>query len=82
MFFSCTDFLWYTLLANYAHDDNDMYDPNLIREETGLSKEVMLSWVVAKSLMNAYRVYNKDVKYIPMVMVDRTSAAFVVRFDF
>ena len=82
MFFSCTDFLWYTLLANYVHDDNDTYDPNIIRKETGLSKEMLLSLVMVKSLMNAYRVYNKDARFIPSIMVDKSSVAFIIRYDF
>jgi len=82
MFFSGTDFVWYTLLAFYVYPQDDSYDPNSIREETGLSKEMMLSFVVAKALMNVYRVYNKDAKFIPMLRVDKTSAALVVRFDF
>ncbi len=82
MFFSCMDFLVYTLLANYVSPDNDMYDPNLIREETGLSKELLLSLVMAKSLMNTYRVVNRDANFIPMIWVDKKTAAFVIRFHF
>jgi len=82
MFFSCMDFLVYTLLANYVSPDNDMYDPNLIREETGLSKELLLSLVMAKSLMNTYRVVNRDASFIPMIWVDKKTAAFVIRFHF
>lgn len=82
MFFSCTDFLVYTLLANYGNPENDMYDPNLIREETGLSKEVLLSLVMARSLLNTYRVMNKDAKFVPMIWVDKESAALVFRIPF
>ena len=82
MFFSCTDFLWYTLLANYVHNDNDTYDPNIIRQETGLSKEMLLSLVMVKSIMNTYRVYNKDARFIPSIMVYQSSVAFVIRYDF
>ena len=82
MFFSCADFFAYTLLANYVHPDNDMYDPNLIREETGLSKELLLSLVMAKSLMNTYRVFNKNANFTPIIRVDKDSAAFMIRFSF
>jgi len=82
MFFSCADFLAYTLLANYVHPENDMYDPNLIREETGLSKELLLSLVMAKSLMNTYRVFNKNANFTPIIRVDKDSAAFMIRFSF
>ena len=82
MFFSCADFFAYTLLANYVHPENDMYDPNLIREETGLSKELLLSLVMAKSLMNTYRVFNENANVTPIIRVDKDSAAFVIRFEF
>jgi len=82
MFFSCTDFLWYTLLANYVHPGNDNYDPNIIREETGLSREALLGVVLTKSLLNAYRVYNEDAKFMPMVTLDTRSVGLMVRYDF
>ncbi len=82
MFFGCADFLAYTFLANYVHPENDMYDPNLIRAESGLNKEALLSLVMAKSLANTYRVFNKDANFTPMIVVDKTSAAFVIRFTF
>jgi hypothetical protein len=82
MFFSCTDFLIYTFLANYVNPDDGMYDPNLIREETGCSKELLLSLVMAKSLLNTYRVMNPDARLAPMIWVDKHSAAFVLRLSF
>jgi len=82
MFFSCADFLVYTLLANYVDPDNDMYDPNLIREETGLSKEVLLGLVMTKSILNAYRVTNPNARVIPVIQLDKTSAAFLLRIPF
>ncbi|GAG48033.1 unnamed protein product, partial [marine sediment metagenome] len=82
MFFSCADFLAYTLLANYVNPDNDMYDPNLIREETGLSKEVLLGLVLAKSFLNAYRVMNQDARVIPIIWIDKESAALLLCFRF
>lgn len=82
MLFSGADFLAYTLLSNYLHPENNLYDPNLIRKETGLSKEALLSLVMAKSIMNAHRVFNEDAAFMPMIAVDKTSAAFMVRFRF
>lgn len=82
MLFSGADFLVYTLLSNYIHPENNMYDPNLIRAETGLSKEALLSLVMAKSIMNAYRVFNEDAAFIPMIAVDKTSASLLIRFYF
>jgi hypothetical protein len=82
MFFSCTDFLVYTLLGNYVHPHEDMYDPNLIREETGCSKELLLSLIMARSLLNTYRVKNPDARFTPIIWVDRKSAALVLRIRF
>lgn len=82
MVFSCADFLFYTLLANYVNPDNDSYDPNLIRAETGCSKEVLLGLVLTKSLLNAYRVMNPDAHFFPMIWVDKRSAALLLCFRF
>ena len=82
IFFSCADFLAYTLLANYVNPDDDMYDPNIIRAETGCPKELLLALVTAKSLLNAARVMNEDARFIPMIWVDKKSAALVLRFTF
>jgi hypothetical protein len=82
LFFTCTDFFAYTLLANYVYPENDMYDPNLIREEAGLSKGALLSLVTAKSVMNTYRVINPDATFFPMIWVDKKSAAFLIGFNF
>lgn len=59
-----------------------MYDPNLIRAETGLSKEGLLSLVMAKALMNTYRIMNQSANFVPTIWVDKQSAAFVIRFEF
>lgn len=60
-------FLAYTLTANCVAADEDMYDPNLIREETGLSKEELLSLVMAKSIVNAYMVSNEDANFTAII---------------
>ncbi len=82
LFFSCADFLTYTLLANYGNPDNGAYDPNGIREETGCSKELLLSMVMAKSLLNTYRVMNPKARIAPVVAVDKHSATFLLRISF
>jgi hypothetical protein len=82
LFFSCADFFIYTLLGNYVHPENDLYDPNLIRQETGLSKGELLSIVAVKSLLNAYRIVNEDARFFPMIAVDNKSAAFLIGFRF
>jgi hypothetical protein len=82
LFFSCADFFIYTLLGNYVHPENDLYDPNLIRKETGISKGALLSIVAVKSLLNTYRIVNEDARFFPMIAVDNKSAAFLIGFEF
>lgn len=82
MFFSCTDFLVYTLLSNYTNYASGMNDPEIIRDETGCSKELLLSLVLGKSLINAYRVMNPEARFSPVVWVDDDSAALMLRFPF
>ena len=82
LFFSCTDFVVYTLLANYVSPDNDAYDPNLIREELDCSKEMLLSLALAKSVLNTYRIFNEDAAFVPMIFLDKKSAGLALRFNF
>ena len=82
MFFSGTDFLANTLVANYVFPDHQMCDQNIIRSETGCSKEFLLSLAVAKSLLNAYRVMHPDANFKPLITVDKNSAVLKLRFDF
>ena len=56
LFFSGTDFLWYSIYTFYWNKDNTDADPNILKEETGLSKDVILSVAVAQSILNTYRV--------------------------
>jgi hypothetical protein len=80
MFFTSADFLAYTVLSNYFHSDAEMHDPNIIRKELGCSKGVLLSLVLGKSLINAYRVFNPKADFAPEVWVDKNSAALLLRF--
>jgi hypothetical protein len=82
LFFSGADFLLYTVLGNYVFPDNKMYDPNIIREESGCSKEALLGIVLAKSLINTYRVVNKEVNFIPQLNMNRSSASLSIRINF
>jgi hypothetical protein len=82
LFFSSADFLVYTLVSNYVYPNAHMYDPNLAREETGCSKEVLLSLVLGKTLLNAYRVANPNVNFAPEVWLDNRRAALLLRFPF
>ena len=82
MAFSCFDFLGYTLLANYVDEDNTMYDPNLIRELTGGSKELILGMVLAKTLTNAYRIIDDDFNLVPTIGATERSASLLFKINF
>jgi hypothetical protein len=69
MFFSNMDFFAYTLLANYVYPDNDMYDPNIIRKETGMPKGMILSFATAKMILNTYRIFDEDFPLVPVIEV-------------
>jgi len=82
MFFSIVDFFAYTLLSNYVCPDEEMYDPNLVRQQAGISKEMLLSVVLTKTLLNAYRIFNVEDGVVPMLHADKHSVAFVLQFHF
>lgn len=82
LFFSTFDFLAYTLVANYLEPDNEKYDPNGIRKETGCSKELLLGVALTKTLINAYRYSHKDANIMPMIETSKNGVLFLVGFKF
>jgi hypothetical protein len=82
IFFTTVDFVGYTLLSNYVHSGDNMYDPNLIREETGIDKELLLGMVMTKALINTYRFFSGDDRLTPEIRTDTHSAAFVLNYHF
>lgn len=81
LFFACTDFLINTIRGNIHHED-DTFDSNIIRAETGLKKGELLWLAMVKSLINTYRVFNRDANFTPIIQVDRDSAALMICFHF
>ncbi|MGA1868675.1 MAG: hypothetical protein ACMUJM_09005 [bacterium] len=82
MLFSTTDFLIYTILGNYINDDNEFYDTNIIRQETGCNKTALLSVALAKTMLNTYRIMSGDDRFIPMIQTGENWAAFVIKYSF
>ncbi|MBI5096819.1 MAG: hypothetical protein HZB32_04135 [Nitrospirae bacterium] len=82
LFFSGTDFLWYSLYTFYLNEDNPDADPNILRKETGASKDIILSIAAAQSLLNGYRVISCQDKIIPYFTFDRTSIGFHVKVPY
>lgn len=82
LFFSGVDFLQYCIYAYYITDGHPSYDPVTISKTTGISKDVIFSAVLAKTAINAYRVYSGQDKVIPYFTVDKYSAVLNLRIAF
>lgn len=82
LFFDTVSFLSYTLLANYVNDDNRGYDPTLIRTEIGMSKEMLLSFVLTKTALNTWRIFNPETRWAPLLESDHDSVRFQLRYRF
>jgi len=81
---SGTDFLWYCFYAFYLSSGNPSYDPVGIVNESEISRDMLFSVVLAKTLLNAYRVYSGQDKVVPYFKIDRYSASVnvMIPFDF
>jgi hypothetical protein len=83
LFFSGTDFLWYSIWAFYiGGNDNPGYDPIGISKETGLSAETIFSVALLQTALNSYRVYSASDVVIPFIGLDKKSAKFGVQVRF
>lgn len=82
LFSSGTDFLWYCFYAFYISEDNPSHDPITISKETGISKDMLFSIALAKTALNAYRMYSGEDRIIPFFSVDRSSASLVLMMPF
>lgn len=80
---SGADFLWYCFYAYYISGDNPAYDPITISKETGMSRETLFSVALAKTIINAYRIYSGNDVLVPYFKVDKysTSLNFLIPFD-
>jgi hypothetical protein len=68
------DFAFYCFYAFYGSEDHPELDPVTISQETGLSRDHLFSIVLAKTMINAYRVYSGEDRVIPYFTVDKHSA--------
>jgi len=82
MFFSCTDFLYYSVYALYISKGNNHYDPLAIRQETGLSRETILGVALTQTILNGMRAFNMQDRVVPYFEVDRYWASFNLRVSF
>lgn len=83
LFFSMTDFLWYTAYAFYlSPHENEKFDPIGIANSTGISRDTIFLIALAQSSLNAVRVYTNQDRFIPYYMLDRYSIGFGVKIPF
>jgi hypothetical protein len=83
LFFSGTDFLWYSLYAFYLTPNrNPNYDPVGISQETGLSAEAVLGLAAFQTALNAYRVYSGNDALVPYFALDKRWAEFGVQMRY
>lgn len=83
LFFSGTDFLWYSVWSFYINESNDpSYDPVGISQGTGLSSEAILGVALVQTALNAFRFYSGDDTYIPYVAVDEERMNIGLRIRF
>jgi hypothetical protein len=83
LFFSGTDFLWYTVFAFYvAPREDERYDPVGIREATGVSRGMVLAAAATQLATNAWRVMSGTDVLAPSFSYDRQSALLNLTFRF
>jgi hypothetical protein len=82
MFFSGTDMLWYSIYAFYLSDGHEELDPIAITKYNNISEEAVLLVALAKTAINAYRIYSGNDKVIPYFSLDRESATLNLKVAF
>jgi hypothetical protein len=75
LFFSGTDFFWYSVYAFYLSPREDLrFDPVGIRESTGFSRGVIVTAAATQLAANAWRVASGSDTVVPSFTYDRRSA--------
>lgn len=83
MFFSMTDFLWYTTYAFYvAPYKNAKFDPIGISDTTGIDRDKIFMVALAHTSLNAIRVLTGEDRVIPYYMLDRHFVGFGIKGSF
>lgn len=75
LFFSGTDFLWYSLYSFYIAPEQDTrYDPVGIADTTGFNRSTILAAATIQLAANAWRVISGTDAIVPSFSFDRESA--------
>ena len=81
MFFSGTDFLWYTMYSLYLSQGASYHDPVGLKRETGLSEQAILGIALTQSLLNLHRVTSGKDTIVPYFTFDHSSVNFMVKMS-
>ena len=81
MFFSGTDFLWYTVYSLYLSQGASYHDPVALKRETGISDEAILGIALTQSLLNLHRLTSGKDTIVPYFTFDHSSVNFMVRMS-
>ncbi len=71
---SGTDFLRYCVYAFYMSEGHGFYDPVSIANESEISRDTIFALALAKTAINAYRVYSGKDYVVPYFMVTKNTA--------
>jgi len=83
MFFSMTDFLWYTTYAFYVSPyKNSKFDPIGISNTTGIDRGKIFLVALTHTSLNALRAYTGEDRVIPYYILDRNFIGFGVKVPF
>ena len=83
LFFSGTDFLWYSIWSFYVKDENNpAYDPVGISQETGLSPHAIVGAAFLQTALNAYRTTSGSDRLVPYINLDQSQAEMGIQFRF
>ncbi|MFQ5598257.1 MAG: hypothetical protein ACE5GK_09430 [Nitrospiria bacterium] len=83
LFFSGTDFLWYSVWSFYIKGSNNpSYDPVGIAQETGLSHHAITGAAFLHTAINFYRAYSGNDTLVPYFTLDDERANFGVSVHF
>ncbi len=83
LFFSGTDFLWYSVWAFYIQKTDDpSYDPVGLSQETGFSQSAILGAALLQTAVNFYRASSGNDTVVPYMTLDDESLGFGMTVSF
>lgn len=83
LFFSMTDFLWYSVYAFYlSPHENEKFDPIGLSDSMRISRDTIFLVALTQSSLNAVRVLTHQDRLIPHFILDRYFVGFAVKAPF